>query len=536
MLTRRRLLAAAAAIPPSLGAGLAAAPGPATAQPLRGAKTLRIIHGSDLQSLDPVWTTAPPTKDYAFLTFDQLIAVDAGFVPRPQMAEGWVVEDGGRSWVIGLREGLTFHDGEPVRSADCIASIDRWSQRDGFGQALRRATAGMEAIDDRRFRIRLKQPFPLLAAALGKSNSSQCFIMPERMAKTDPTRQVTEHIGSGPYRFLRDEWVTGSHVAWARFEGYHPRPEPVSSTAGGRIPACDRVEWSIIGDAGTAMAALQRGEHDYWDSPPPDLLAPLRARAELVVSVRNTSGSYAMMQFNHLQPPFDDPAVRQAVAMAVDQTTFLQSVVSDPAMMRTCESFFACGTPYGTDAGAEPLKVRSIARAKAALAATRYAGEKVVILEVQENPTLSAMAAVAHDMLRQIGMNVDLVATDFASMAQRRTNRGAPDRGGWSLFLTTWTGTDILNPAVNIMLRGAGASAWFGWPSDPALEELRNRWFDSADVGEQTRLAAEMQREAFRSLPYIPLGAIVPHVAYSRSLTGVFETPVAAYWNIGKPG
>ena len=115
---------------------------------------------------------------------------------------------------------------------------------------------GFEAIDDRRFKIKLKQAFPLLPAALGKSSSSQCFIMPERMARTDPMKQVTETIGSGPYRFLKEEWVSGAKAAWAKFDGYIPRKEPVNGIAGGRIPAIDRIEWSFINDASTAMAAL----------------------------------------------------------------------------------------------------------------------------------------------------------------------------------------------------------------------------------------------------------------------------------------
>jgi peptide/nickel transport system substrate-binding protein len=398
MVTRRGLLggtAAAALLATSVGRARAAGT----------AKTLRVIHASDLHSLDPIWTTAPPTKDYAFLTFDQLIAVDANFIPRPQMAEGWSVEDNGRSVVIGLREGLKFHDGVPVRSSDCIASIVRWSARDGFGQGVRRLTDVMEVIDDRRFRIRLKQPFPLLPAAIGKSSSSQCFIMPERMAKTDPMKQVTEWIGSGPYRFLKDEWVAGAHVAWTKFDDYIPRSEPVSGIAGGRVPAVDRVEWTILGDAATAFAALQSGEQDYWDAPASDLVAAIQARPELVARVRNTSGSYHMLQFNHLQRPFSDLAICQAVAMAVDQRDFLQAAVARADMMRPCESYFACGTEYGSEAGAEVLKTRSIERAAAALKATSYGGEKIVILGVTESPTLFAMAQVADDMLRKMGMN-----------------------------------------------------------------------------------------------------------------------------------
>ena len=526
MPTRRELLGTAAA-----SAVAAVAPRRARASP---ATVLRVIHASDLQSLDPIWTTAPPTKDYAFLTFDQLISVDANYVPRPQMAEGWSVEDDGRSVVIGLREGLKFHDGVPVRSPDCIASIARWSARDGFGQALSRATDRMEAIDDRRFRIRLKYPFALLPAALGKSSSSQCFIMPERMARTDPMKQVTEWVGSGPYRFLRDEWVAGAHVAWARFDDYIPRAEPVSGIAGGRRPVADRVEWTILGDSATAFAALQRGEQDYWDTPASDLIPAIEARPELVARVRNTSGSYQMLQFNHLQRPFSNPAIRQAVAMAVDQRNFLQAAVSRADMIRPCESFFACGTEYGTDAGDGVLKTHDLERARAVLKASDYAGEKVVILGVMESPVLSAMAQVADDLLRKIGFTTEFVATDFASMAQRRTNRGPVDKGGWSVFITGWTGTDILNPAVNQLLRGAGDTGWFGWCKDDALEGLRDQWFRSADPAEQARLAEAIQVQAFRSLPYIPLGATVSQVAYRRELTGMFEAPVSCFWNIGK--
>jgi len=528
MMTRRGLLGATAA-----AATLARSARRAEAADKRS--TLRIIHASDLRSLDPIWTTAPPTKDYAFLTFDQLIAVDANFVPRPQMAEGWSVEDNGRSVVIGLREGLKFHDGVPVRSQDCIASIARWSARDGFGQGLRHVTDVMEVIDDRRFRIRLKQPFPLLPDAIGKSSSSQCFIMPERMAKTDPMKQVTEWIGSGPYRFLHDEWVPGAQVAWAKFEDYVPRTEPVSGIAGGRIPAVDRVEWTILGDAATAFAALQSGEQDYWDAPASDLVPAIQARPDLVARVRNISGSYHMLQFNHLQRPFNDPAICQAVAMAIDQREFLQAAVARPDMIRPCESYFACGTAYGSDTGAEVLKTRSIERAAAALKTANYAGEKVVILGVTESPVLFAMAQVADDLLRKIGMTTDLVATDFATMAQRRTNREPVDKGGWSIFITSWTGTDILNPAVNQMLRGAGAGGWFGWPTDATLEDLRNQWFVAVDPAEQAKIAKQIQIEAFKSLPYIPLGSTTSYVAYNKALTGVFDAPVSAFWNIGKP-
>src|SRR5260221_9685602 len=369
------------------------------------AKTLRIMHNGNLASLDPIWTTAPPTKDYAFLTFDQLLAVDLDYVPRPQMAEGWSVEDDGKTYLLGLREGLKFHDGEPVRSADCIASIQRWGARDGFGQLTMKFVDGFEAVDDKRFRIRLKKPFPLLPAALGKSSSSQCFIMPERMAKTDPMKQVTETIGSGPFRFLKDEWVSGARAAWARFDGYIPRKEPVNGIAGGRIPAVDRVEWTFINDSSTAMAALIAGEQDYWDAPSLDLLPILKSDPNVVVATRNPTGSYYMLQLNHTQPPFNNPKVRQALAMAINQTDFLKSAVSDPALLKPCYSFYGADSPYYSEEGADILKVKGIDKAKTARKGAVYADETVAIRGDRDTPTTAAHAQHTAEVLRRVGMN-----------------------------------------------------------------------------------------------------------------------------------
>jgi peptide/nickel transport system substrate-binding protein len=518
----------------SLAAAAPALPRPALAQ--KSARdTLRIIRASNLASLDPIWTTDGGPKDYAFLTFDQLMAVDANYVPQPQMAEGWSVEDDGRTYVIGLREGLKFHDGVPVRSHDCIPSIQRWGVRDGFGQMMMRFVDAMEVIDDRRFRIRLKKPFPLLPAALGKSNSSQCFIMPERMARTDPMKPVTESIGSGPYRFLRDEWIPGAHAAWARFDGYIPRKEPVSGIAGGRIPAIGRVEWAIITDPSTAMAALMAGEQDYWEMPEPDLIPVLKTDPNITVEVRSPLGGYVMLQLNHLQPPFNNPAIRQAVAMAIDQTEFLRAVTTDPALIKPCISVYACGTANASEAGADVLKVRSVEKAKAALKAAGYAGEKAVILGVMSTPSLKAASQVAEDLLGRLGMNVELVAMDFATMAQRRANKEPPDKGGWSIFPTAWAGTDILNPAVHQMLRAGGlANGWWGWADDPVVEELRDQWASAVDPAEQLRLATAIQVEALKTMIYIPIGNFVSQVAYRNNVTGVFPAPVFCYWNIGK--
>ncbi|RYI99583.1 MAG: ABC transporter substrate-binding protein, partial [Acetobacteraceae bacterium] len=327
-------------------AGLAAAilPMPAFSQGA-AARTLRVIPQANLTSLDPVWTTAVVTRNHAFLTYDQICAQDAKGEIQPQMAEGWVTEADGLAWTFTLRPGLRFHDGEPVLAKDCVASIRRWARRDPFMQVLSAQVAEVEALDDRRFRFRLRKPVPLLLLALGQTQFP-CFIMPERIAQTDAFQQIRDPVGSGPFRFMADEWNPGQRAVWAKFDGYVPREGAVNGLAGGRVPRLDRVEWTVISDPATAASAMSTGEQDYWEYPLHDLLPLLRRNRRVVVEQRLLDGTYGICRFNTLQPPFDNPAIRRAVAMAVDQRDYMRAVAgNEPGGWEACEGVFTCGTP-----------------------------------------------------------------------------------------------------------------------------------------------------------------------------------------------
>ncbi len=519
---RRTFLAAAAAT-------LAT---PALAQP---AKTLRVIPQANLTSLDPIWTTAVVTRNHAYLVYDQLVAMDAKFIPRPAMAEGWTQDDNGLSWTFTLREGLRFHDNEPVRSADCIASIKRWMARDSLGQSLALLTTALEPIDDRRFRFKLSKPFPLLPAALGKPSPMPCFIFPERLAATDAFKQITDPTGSGPYRFLRDEWNPGSRAVWARFDGYKPAPGPVDGIAGGRIPNLDRIEWTIISDSATAAAALANNEQDYWEYPLHDLIPLLKRNKDVVVGQRLSEGTYAGARVNHLHPPFDNPAIRRALLLGIDQRDHLRAVAGDDtSLWAACESVYACGTTYGTDAGNAPLRTHDIKKAAQALKEAGYANQRTVLLDPSDYPQIHALSLVTADVMQQMGFNMDLVSTDWGTVTQRRASMEPVEKGGWSVFHSTWSGADVVNPAIHQNLRANGRGAWFGWPTDPAIETMRSDWIDATAEPERKRLADAIQVRAIETVPFIPLGYYWQPSAWRRSVTGVFPCQITAFWNIGK--
>ncbi|MCW8086055.1 ABC transporter substrate-binding protein [Sabulicella glaciei] len=500
----------------------------------QAARTLRVIPQANLTSLDPIWTTAVVTRNHGFLVYDTLTAEDSRGQVRPQMAEGWQVSDDRRTWTFTLREGLRFHDNEPVRSQDCIASIRRWSTRETFGQIVGTAIDEMRALDDRRFEIKLKRPFPLLALAIGRGQGP-AFIMPERLASTDGATQVREATGSGPFRFLADQWNPGQRAVWARFDGYRPREEQPDGLAGGKHARVERVEWTVISDAATAANAMTQNEQDYWEYPLHDLLPLLRRSRDVVVEQRLLFGTYGCLRFNHLHPPFNNVAIRRAVAMAVDQRDYLRAVAGDdPNGWATCEGVFTCGTPMETEEGSEILKTRSVDRARAALREAGYNNERIVLITPSDYPQINALGLVTHDLLRRIGMNVELVATDWGTLVQRRNSREPPERGGWNIFHTTASGDALALPPVHLFLRSNGTSAWFGWPDDPEIERMRLAFLDAEDQAAQQQLAKQLNAQAMKSLPYVPLGYYWQPSAWNRRVTGAFRTPATVFWNIGK--
>jgi peptide/nickel transport system substrate-binding protein len=502
---------------------------PAVAQRKR---VLKFVPTADLSSLDPIWTTTQTVQTHGYYVFDTLFGVNAKLEPKPQMAEGYTIEDNGRTWLIKLRDGLKFHNNEPVLARDCAQSLKRWSARDVFGQTAGRFVEEWTTADDRTVKIRLKQPFPLLADALGKPNGMVPFIMPEHLARTDPTKQVTEMIGSGPYRFLANEFVQGSHVAYERFDGYVPRQEPPEWLTGGKVAKIDRVEWKVISDPSTVAAALQNKEVDWWEQLQPDLLPLIQRMSHMRVHNTNPIGYNGTLRFNHLHPPFNNPAVRRAVALGLPQEDYMRAVTgNNESLFSTCKALFPCGTRYGVELGKDVIR-GDLAAAQAALKASGYNNEKVVVLNPADVPSIAPFGHVTFDYLRKLGMNVELADTDWGSLVQRRNSREPVERGGWSIFHTWWFGTSLAHPAISTTIRGLGAKGWAGWYENAKVESLTSEWLVAPTEADRDRLAEAIHREVLGTLPSLPLGRFFINTGYNKDLKGMLEgtTPVA--WNL----
>jgi len=515
---------------------LAALAAPALARAQTAARLLRFVPQGNLANIDPIWSTTVIARNHGLMIYDTLFGLGRDFQPRPQMAEGHEVSADGLTWRIRLREGLRFHDGSPVRSADCIASILRWSKRDVLGLRLNMLLEEAKAEDERSITLHLKRAWPGLAWALGKPGANICAIMPEAVARTDPFKQIETHIGSGPLVFRPQQWVPGSLAVYERFEGYVPRQDPTDFLAGGKPVHFDRVEWRVMPDPATAAGALLNNEADWWETPLPDLLPRLRRNPQIAIEVINTAGNLGVLRFNHLQPPFDDPAIRRALLPAIDQRAFMQAAYGDdPALWRVPAGAFTPGTLLANDTGLSVLTgPRSVEAAQKALKETGYKGEKVAMMSPTDLANINALTEVAADLMRRVGFTVDLQATDWGTAIQRRANRGPVEQGGWSAFCTTWEGLDTSVPGSHQPMRGNGAEGWAGWSTSPKREALREAWFAAGDLAEQRRIAEQLQVLVWEEAPFIPLGQGLPPQAWRRSLTGLVKGGPALFWGLRK--
>ena len=497
--------------------------------------TFRAVVHADLKIVDPIWTTAYISRNHGYMVWDTLFASDEKFEIQPQMAESGTVSEDGLTYTIKLRPGLKWHDGSPVTPEDCIASIQRWGQKDGMGQQMMAVVESMEAVDDLTFTIKLKQTWGLVLAALGKMSSNVPFMMPKRLAETDPNEQVPDSIGSGPYVFMKDEWVPGSKVVYTKNQAYIPRDEPPSAAAGGKHVYVDRFEWHYIPDHQSAMNAIINGEVDYWEAVPADLAPVVDAAEGVRTMLADPYGSQGWMRINHLHAPFDNKTARQAIQLIVNQETYLQAIVGIEELYKVCPAMFMCDTPYSSDAGSARVMMQDFDKAKAMLAEAGYNGEKIILMHPTDIATLSAATQVTAQLLREAGINLEVQAMDWSTLTARRAEKKAPEEGGWHIFHTSWIAPDLINPVANIGVSGGGTEkAWFGWPTDPEIEALRQAFARETNPAAQKQLASQVQEKAMDTVTYIPIGQYLQYRAIRENVSGFLSAPVPYFWNLSK--
>ena len=530
-MVRRSLISAAVAA--ALSLGLAAG---AQAQSKSDTRTLRFVPHSNLNVLDPIWTTQYMARNHGYMVYDVLFALDEKNQIKPQMVDKWSVSPDRKTWTFTLRDGLMFHDDKPVTSDDVIASLKRWSARDAMGQKLAGFVDQWQAVDAKTFRLVLKEPYGLVLDSFGKPSSNVPFIMPKRVAETDPTKQIEEYVGSGPFVFQKDQWKPGERAVYTKFAKYKPRGEPASGLAGGKVAKVDRVEFVILKDPQTMANAINAGEVDIIEQIAFEQVPNVRQNKNVEVMDWVGGGVY-MCRPNHLVAPFNNEKVRLAAIHALGyQEPFLRAQVGSKEFYRTCSSLYPCGTPYASEKGMEFLKKYDIAKIRDEVKASGYDGSPIVVMAPTDLQTISKLPIVASQMLKQAGFNVDMQSMDWNSVVARRAKRDPANAGGWNMFCTYWVSPDVMNPIASAPLTGNGEKGWFGWAKDDELEKLRDQFSRATDEAEKKKLAEAVQVRAAQIGVYAHAGEAIFPSAIRKNVVEMVKAPAPVLWNISKNG
>jgi len=498
-----------------------------------GETTVTAVMQAGLRVMDPVFSTAFLTRDHGYMIYDTLLGMDENFEVQPQMAD-WKVSDDDLRYTFTLRDDLRWHNGEPVTSADCIASIKRWMSIDNTGLVLEEQVEEIVALSDQQFEIHLKQPTGLLLSGLAKLSSRPAFMMPEDIAATPATESVKELIGSGPFVFEKDEFRPGIKVVYSKNEAYVPREEPASWTAGGKQVNVDRVEWVTMPDAMTGINALQNHEIDFLQQVPLDLIPVLENDDSVVVDTIDELGNWTYFRFNHLYPPFDNKRLREAAMLAVDQSQVLKALTGSDEYSQLCATTFGCGNKYESDYRKDDVIKPNIEAAQAILEEEDYDGTEVVVLHPTDMDTVSPQPLVIADGLRKAGFNVKLKTMDWQSVVMQQSNQDAPEDGGWNIFATYATLAASGDPFGNTTLAANGKKAWAGWPDVPEIEELRKTFAVTTDEDERRDIAYKINELAIDNGVVVPLGQFTIPAAYSPALSDVPHAPVTVFWSMKK--
>jgi peptide/nickel transport system substrate-binding protein len=501
------------------------------------AQTIKYVPDADLRVLDPIFTTAGTTLNHGVLIYDFLVAPDAKNEPQPQMVESWRASADGLTYTFKLRPGLKWHDGTAVQAKDAVASLKRWGAKVPSGRDTFTRVADVVATGTDTFEVKLKRPFGRLVSFLAEPINPP-FIMREVDAKTDQNTAITSAVGSGPFRFDREEWIPGSRVVYSKNKDYVPRTEKAEHMAGGKVVKIDKVEWVILPDPMVAANAVAAGEVDYLENPLIDMLPTLRRNPNLVVQVVNPYGYQMIMRPNHLVPPFNNPKVRQVLLYAVDQQAYLEAAVGDPALRKPCWAILICGGPYESQAGlGDWTRPGAIEKAKQLLKESGYKGEKVVIMHPTDQTVIGAMTMVTANRLKEVGFNVDLQSMDWSSLISRRPIKESPEtnRGGWNIFHTWGFAGSLMEPLTSSFIASpCDGNNWFGWPCDEELDKIRYEFETVANPQQGKQVADRYQTRFYQSVPLVPLGQFTQPVVHRKNITGVLTGTRIVMWNLEK--
>ncbi|MBI2218427.1 MAG: ABC transporter substrate-binding protein [Candidatus Rokubacteria bacterium] len=507
----------AAVVVAAVSVWLLASPDVIQAQAPKKGGVLRIGMIGEPPTLDPPTTTAVITREVTINTFEGLFALDAKYQPRPHLADGVDVRDGGKRYVIRLRKGVKFHNGKEMTSGDVVASLVRWGKLASPGKAIFKSVEAVEAKGPLTVEIRLKQPSAGLLTVLAQVDSA-AVIMPEEIIKATGDGQLKEFVGTGPFKFV--EHKPDRHIKFARFDGYVSRTEPANGLAGQRVAYVDELYFIPVPDYATRQAGIATGEYTYIQQVKPDQYDRVKSTPGVDPVVAKPYG-WAVAVPNTKQGLMTDKRLRQAIQAALDIEPMMLAAMGHKDFFRLDPGLFFQEQAWHSKAGAELYNQKNKDKARRLLKEAGYQGQPVRWIVTTEYEHHYKPALVAKSQLEEIGFKIDLQVSDWATVVQRRNK---PEL--WDVFSTAFV--FVPEPATSSQVN----CNWPGWWCNPEKDELLQAMQKEPDFKKRYAIWEKVQAIFYADAGRIRFGDYFRLDAKRKEVQGYRPGPYMHFWNV----
>ena len=486
--------------------------------------TLRVATIGEPPHLDEHQSTAELIAVIGYCAYEGLFTYDAEYQPIPELVETHTVSDDGLVHTMALRQGVMFHNGEELKAADAIASVERWGRISGVGQRLMEKTSELAQVDDYTIEFRLSEPYGTILIALAH-NTQACVIFPKSIldaAGDEPMTSADQYIGTGPYRLV--DWQRDAAMRFERFDDYQSAAGPPNGYGGQKFAYADAIEFIPVPDEAARVAGLQAGDYQLALDVGNDQYAVLQGFPGIVAEIL-TPTNWDVFFLNWQSPMMENLAMRQAVQAAFDHLPMLQSGRGGDEFIRLDPGLMMQQTPWHSTAGEEFYNVNDPELAKAKLEEAGYDGTPLRFLTTQEYSYMYGEAIVAQQQLEAVGIVVDLQVTDWATVLE---NRAKPE--AWDMF---GTGHGFVPDPSQISYVGQ-MNQYPGWWSSESSLALAAELLAEAEFDTRMPIFEEIQTAHYTEIPAIKIGDSSNVSFRSESIggwDGQFERGVK-FWNL----
>jgi peptide/nickel transport system substrate-binding protein len=454
---------------------------------------------ANINGLDQMTSGTISTRNIAMNIFESLMTRDENFNPILELADSMTESPDHLTYTFKLRQGIHFHNGKEMTSADVVASFDRYAKIGLYRSSIENVDR-WEAPDKGTFVIHLKKVQPTFLEILS-SFSAPIVIVPSE-DKDDPPMQL-KSIGTGPWQLV--ESVPGGYVKLKRYDGYKPNTNFEQKTGfGGYKQACfDTVTFRIVTEPGARVAGLKTGELQGVEDLPTKSLADLKTDKNVTIIPLN-NWWIQIAQPNVSVPPTDNLNFRKAVQAVLDMDEIMDAASDGNYKLNV--GFQYPNQAFYSDAGKETYNIKNADVAKKYLAQSGYKGEPVILLTDKDYPAMYNSALVMQQEMQAIGINAQLKVVDWPTSAQMAQKSDT----GWNLFYTGW-GTQPALGALATMQFFVEPGAVFhpkDEKDDPQVLQYWNEMNSLPTLDARKEAFAKMQKYVLDQVYTLPLGSL----------------------------